>query len=143
MNAVTNREALEVLEAAIGSMPQVDVQTQHHLSGGMYARTIFIPAGSVIVGTTHKTDHINVMIGDIEVSTDHGMVRLTGYNVLETKAGMKRHGYAYADTYWTTVCKTANTDLEAIENELVEEPERLQTRRLALTKGEALCLGQQ
>lgn len=120
------------LEAIILTAPQTDLQTQHKLSGGMYARTIFIPAGTVLTGATHKKDHINVMIGDITVSTDDGMRRLTGFNVLETKAGMKRVGFAHADTHWTTVSRTDLTVIEDIEDELVVESERLQSRLLAL-----------
>lgn len=120
------------LEALVLQAPQVDLNTQHCLSGGMYARTILIPAGTVLTGATHKTDHVNICMGDITVTTDNGPVRLVGYHVLPTKAGSKRAGIAHADTVWTTICKTDLTDLEAIEDELVEEADRLQTRVAAL-----------
>ena len=63
------------------------------------------------------------MQGDITVSTDEGMKRLIGQHVMATKAGNKRVGLAHADTIWTTVCHTNLTDIEAIEEELVEESE--------------------
>jgi hypothetical protein len=122
------RESVERLERAVLQLPQVDLKTTHCLNGGLYARTIFIPAGTVLTGAVHKKDHINVLQGDISVSTDEGMKRLTGHHVLPTKAGMKRAGFAHADTYWTTICPTDETDLEEIEADLVEEAERLQTR---------------
>ena len=122
------RATVEALEVEILKAPQVDLQTTHKLSGGVYARTIIIPAGTVLTGAAHKKDHINIMQGDITVSTDDGMKRLTGQHVLETKAGNKRVGFAHADTVWTTVCHTNLTEIDAIEHELVEEPERLQSR---------------
>lgn len=128
--ALTQREKVEALESLILQTPQVDLNTKHDLSGGVYARTILIPAGTVLTGATHKKDHVNIVFGDITVSTDDGMKRITGYNVIPTKAGMKRVGFAHADTAWTTVCQTELTDIEAIENELVEEAEKLQTRQL-------------
>lgn len=126
------------LEEMILSAGQVDLQTKHALTGGMYARTIFIAAGTVLTGATHKTDHLNIVCGDISVSTDEGMKRITGYHVITTKAGMKRAGYAHADTVWTTICKTDNTELEEIENELVEEADKLQTRQHQISSNAAL-----
>ena len=128
MSELVTKDSIQRLEEMILSGPQVDLNTKHALSGGMYARTIFIPAGTVLTGATHKTDHLNIVCGDISVSTDDGMRRMTGYHVITTKAGMKRAGFAHADTIWTTVCKTDNTDIEEIESELVEEADRLQTR---------------
>jgi len=96
----------------------------------MYARTITIPAGVVLVGAAHKTDHLCVMAGDIEVLTDDGLKRLTGHHVLETRAGMKRAGHALAETRWTTICRTSAATVDEAENDLVDEPERLQTRTL-------------
>lgn len=128
------REKIERLEEIILQTPQVDLRTEHALAGGAYARTIYIPAGTVLTGASHKKDHINIMQGDISVSTDDGMKRLTGQHILTTKAGHKRVGYAHADTTWTTVCQTALTDYAEIEAELVEEPEKLQTRQQQLAR---------
>jgi hypothetical protein len=136
--AAPSREKVERLEALILECQQVDLKTTHKLSGGVYARTITIPAGTVLTGAAHKKDHINIVQGDITVSTDEGMKRLTGQHVLTTKAGNKRVGLAHANTIWTTVCQTFLTDFDEIEAELVEEPERLQTRQQALTTCEAL-----
>ena len=130
---LSERERIEQLESLILQVPQVDLNTTHALSGFVYARTIFIPAGTVLTGAVHKKDHINVMFGDITVSTDDGMQRLTGYHVLPTKAGAKRAGFAHADTHWTTLCHTQLEEVEAIENELVEDAERLQTRQAGIT----------
>lgn len=137
MSELTKPADVQRLEAMILEAPQVDLNTMHALSGGMYARTIFIPAGTVLTGATHKTDHLNIVCGDISVSTDEGMKRMTGYHVITTKAGMKRAGFAHADTVWTTICKTDSTDIEAIENELVEEAEKLQTRQLQISSNAA------
>lgn len=127
-DAETARQQVERLEAIAQGMPQVPIKTEHALSGGMYARTITIPAGTMLTGAAHKTDHLCVCMGDIEVLTDEGPRRLTGLHVLTTAAGMKRAGYAHAETRWTTICRTDLTDLAKIEDELVECPEMLQAR---------------
>lgn len=129
MSAIIQAATVADLERALLACPQVDLRTEHALSGGVYARTIHIPAGTALTGATHKKDHINVVQGDITVTTDTGPVRLTGYHVLPTAAGSKRAGFAHADTTWTTLCATELTDIEEIEDELVEESARLQTRQ--------------
>jgi hypothetical protein len=75
---------------------------------------------------------MNVMVGDITVTTDTGMKRLTGYNVFPTQAGMRRVGYAHSDTYWTTLVHTEETELDKIEEDLTPDSHKLQTRKLAL-----------
>lgn len=129
---IPTREQIERLESFLAQVDQVDLGTTHALCGGVYARTIFIPAGTVLTGAAHKRDHLNVMQGDITVWTESGMQRLTGQHVLPSRAGAKRAGWAHADTWWTTISATALTDLDEIEAEQVEQPERLQTRNPAI-----------
>lgn len=128
----TMREKVQRAEAFLLTRPQVDLQTTHVLSGGIYARTVHIPAGVGLTGATHKKDHVCVLQGDITVLTDDGGKRLTGQHVIAVKAGIKRAGIAHAPTTWTTLCRTDLTDLHEIEAELVEEAEQLQTRTLEL-----------
>lgn len=117
------------LESILMQMPQVDLGTTHCLSGAVYVRCILIPAGCALTGAVHKTDHVNIVSGDITVTTDDGPRRITGWHILATKAGSKRAGIAHADTYWATCCATSETELEAIEDELVEDAHLLQTRQ--------------
>lgn len=126
------REQIERLELELLKHEQVPIATTHALAGPVYARTILIPAGTLLTGLVHRADHVNIAVGDITVMTDTGMRRLTGHHVLPTKAGAKRAGYAHADTFWTTVSYTTQTELAAIEDELVEDAARLQTRDQAL-----------
>ena len=142
MSELQTISAVKKLEDEILKAPQVDLETQHCLSGGMYARTITIRAGTVLTGATHKTDHVNIVSGDISVTTDEGVKRFTGYHVLPTKAGSKRAGYAHIDTMWTTVCKTDLVCIEDIEDELVEERANLQTRLNAIGHTELKEIGE-
>lgn len=127
---MTLREKVNALEAKMLAMPQLDAQTQHHLSGKVYARTILIPADGILTGAVHKKDHINIVCGDVTFVNEDGQTRLTGYHVLPTKAGSKRMAVAHADTYWTTLLETDCTDLADIEADAVEDPQALQTRQL-------------
>lgn len=120
---------VRALEAHLLTLPQVDLGTTHVVHGGMYARTILIPAGTMLTGALTNCDNICVICGDITVTTDDGPQRLTGYHVIPAKAGAKRVGAAHADTWWTTLWPTDLSDVADIENEVTDEADHLQTRR--------------
>lgn len=98
------REKINNLELAMLQEDQVEVPVKHRFSGGIYAREITIPKGTLLTGRIHKFDHFDIMLsGDVTVSTDNGEVkRLTGLNIMEGKAGKKRAGFAHEDTHWIT-----------------------------------------
>lgn len=128
-----DREKANRIEQLILSVPQVDLNTSHVVAGGLYARTIVIPAGTILTGAVPNKDHINVVHGDISVTTDEGVKRITGYLVFPAKAGRKRVGLAHAETHWTTLIETALTEIEDIENEVTDEADMLQTRQAGIS----------
>lgn len=134
VDRVRRNESVRALERLLLEQPQVDVQTQNLIHGGMCVRWIFVPAGTALTGATTTKDNVCVVIGDINVTTDEGVERVVGFRVLPASAGHKRGGYAHADTWWATVWRTELTDIEAIEDEMTPESAMLQTRRT--------CIGQ-
>lgn len=122
-------EAVRRLEAELSQLPQVDLATEHVVFGGMCARTILIPRGTALTGASTNKDNICIVHGDILVTMDDGVVRLTGYHVLHASKGHKRAGYALEDTFWTTLWPTELQDISAIEDEMTDESDLLQTRR--------------
>lgn len=124
--------SVALIEQAALQLPQVDLSTTMLAHGGMCARTILIPAGTLLTGALTNLPNLCVMVGDITVTTDEGPKRLTGFHVLPAAPGAKRAGIAHADTYWTTVWRTELTDPQAIEDEMTDETGLLQTRRPAI-----------
>lgn len=98
------REKLDQLEAILKTHEQAEIPVKHRFSGGIYAREITIPKGTLLTGRIHKFDHFDIMLsGDMTVSTDSGDVkRLSGLNIMEGTAGKKRAGFAHEDTHWIT-----------------------------------------
>ena len=127
------------LETAILAGPQVECPTKHYFSPGLYAREMFIPAGTVLTGATHKVRHLAVFVGDISV-WEHGKVkRITGHHTFVSEPGAKRAGYAHADTYCTGFFPTDKTDVAELERELIEEdPALLQCNRPQIATAEPL-----
>lgn len=104
-----------------GLMQSTECPLQHHHIDGVYVRTIFIPAGTTIVGKIHKHSHANILSkGDVSVYTeDGGLERLTGPLTMVSPAGCKRVVYAHTDTTWTTIHATGETDLSKIEDYVI------------------------
>jgi len=99
----------------------VELETEHYFSDELYARALFIPAGTVLTGKVHKRDHLNfLMKGEIKVMTDDGVKLLKAPAIIESKKGIKRAGFAMTDTLWVTVHHCTKTSVEDAENELVE-----------------------
>jgi len=135
------REQILTIEKFILGCPQVETPTKHYFSPGIYAREMFIPAGTVLTGAVHKTEHLVQFVGDITVLTDGGMQRLTGRHTFVSKPGVKRVGYAHADTWCTGFFATDKTDIEELENDLVEDAHLLQSRVPVLEHAHELKLG--
>ncbi|MBM6427850.1 hypothetical protein JQC70_22100 [Burkholderia contaminans] len=109
------------LEAEVSKLPQAACPVWHHFAPGLYARQMFIPAGTVLTGAVHKTEHLCIVSGDIDVTTDDGVRRITAQQlVIKSAPGAKRAGFTHADTFWTTVHATDETDLDMLVVELTE-----------------------
>lgn len=141
LSAMPSPEKVREMEAMLVQLPQVDLQTSHVIHGGLYARTILIPAGTVLTGAQTARDNVCIVCGDIEVTTDEGVQRLTGFHVLPAKAGAKRAGVTHADTWWTTVFRTDATTVAECEDDVAAETEGLQTRNPQLASGRHQLLG--
>jgi hypothetical protein len=116
------RKQLYDLEASIGEeLPPVDCPLQHVFAPGVYARTIFIPAGTVVVGKIHKHQHLNILSqGCVSVMTEGGGAeQFQGPLTMVSPAGCKRAVYAHTDVTWTTVHLVQSTDLAEIEAEVI------------------------
>lgn len=118
------RQKLYALQEAAANLPEVDCPLQHSFIDGVYVRTIFIPAGTVIVGKIHKHSHANILSkGEVVVMTEEGgREHLTGPLTMVSPAGCKRAVYAVTDATWTTIHSLPpdqSQDLSKIEDWVV------------------------
>ena len=116
------RERIQRLEAELGKLPQIDAPLRHFFVDGLYARELFIPAGTCAVGKIHKRDHLCMVLGDISVMNADGRRERLQYGEFFTSAaGSKRAVFAHTDTWWTTFHPNpSNTrDLTQLEADLI------------------------
>ena len=109
-------------EAMVANLLPVEYQTTHRFAGGIYARELTIPAGAMLTGKIHKTEHLNIISkGDITVfSADEGTRRIKAPFAFVSKPGARRIGYAHEETVWTCIHATTETDLDKLEALLIE-----------------------
>lgn len=88
-----------------------------------YARQMFIPKGTIIIGKIHRHEHLNfIMQGRVTVTTEHGKKTIEAPAVFVSEVGLKRAVHAEEDTIWVTVhmTKHAGEDkLAEMEDELI------------------------
>jgi hypothetical protein len=88
-----------------------------------YAREMFIPKGTVIIGKIHRHQHLNFITkGKVKVVTEFGEKYLEAPCTFVSEVGLKRAVYAEEDTLWTTVHLTefeSESELSQIEQEVI------------------------
>ncbi|QDP58709.1 MAG: hypothetical protein Tp125SUR00d2C35697761_44 [Prokaryotic dsDNA virus sp.] len=98
----------------------VDIEPKVYSADGVYAREIFIPKGTVLVGEIHLLAQINVVSqGKIRVATEEGVKTVEAPHTFVSPAGTKRAGYVLEDTVWTTFLPTDNTSDADIYKEFI------------------------
>lgn len=121
---VPSKEQINKLQAEMSLLPQVQLETEHYFSGGMYCRKLIRPAGTLIVGKIHKEPHFFMCVkGEIIAWSETGMRKLCPGDIIESKPGTKRVTLALSDAIGITIHKTDKTDLNEIETELIEPDE--------------------
>lgn len=136
---------VQALEQEAAKLPQVEIETQHLLHAGMYARTVMIPAGVMITGALIKRATTLIVAGCTTVYVGGKTIDLNGYHVLPGGAGRKQVFLAHADTWLTMIFPTTATTVEDAEAEFTDETDKLISRRadgrnLTTVTGGASCL---
>lgn len=111
-------------------LPQVEIQTWHVLHGGLYARTILIPAGVLLTGVVVKVQTVLVCSGHCTMYTgEDDTVELDGYHVLAAEAGRKQVFLAHTDTMLTMSFPTKAKTVAEAESQFTDEADMLLSRK--------------
>lgn len=136
--AVTERRISSMDESTIENVhklqdyllkyPQTKIPTSHLIHAGMYARTVMVPAGVMLVGSLMKVATILILSGSFVIYVDDEPIRLDGYNVFYGQANRKQAGVAISDTYVTMIFTTNAHSVFDAENEFTDEASLLASR---------------
>lgn len=132
------RKKVKRLENEMLKCEQVDIPVKNYFAHGLYAREVFIPAGTVVTGKIHKYSQINILSqGEISVVTESGVIRIKAPYTLVSPPGTKRAAYTHSDVIWTTIHATHETDIQKIEEHFIAKDEQEYLEFLS----EQPCLG--
>jgi quercetin dioxygenase-like cupin family protein len=108
------------IEKEILAMPQVALPVEHYQVDGVYVRSMFIPAGTILTGKIHNFESIAILAkGRIRITNGTDSYIISEGHIMVDKPGVKRLGYAETDVIFITVHRTDNTEIDDIEKELV------------------------
>lgn len=117
------------VEKLVGELPQVDIETQHVIHGGIYTRTICVPAGIMITGALIKIPTTLTVSGECRVLIGDGdELVISGFMVIPSSAGRKQVFIARSDTYISMSFKTDAQTVEEAEVKFTDETEMLKSK---------------
>lgn len=98
------------------------IAMSHFHAQGMYCRVVSRNAGVTIVGKVHKQEHFYIVAkGSVLVTNgDEEPKTYPAGTVVVSQPGTKRAVFALEDSICMTVHRTDKTDLDEIEEELIE-----------------------
>lgn len=117
-------EKVDELEAKLLELPQIDAKVYNHFGPGLYVRELHIPAGSFIIGHSHKSEQLNILLSGECILLPPGgeSIRLKAPYMFNGKPGRKM-AYAITDVIWQNIHATDETDLDKLEDMLIEKSE--------------------
>lgn len=120
------RDALARIDAELLNAPadlRVEFQNLHDFAPGIYARSIFMPAGTILTSRIHKTHHFFVVsMGACTVIDTHGNRQYIEAPYMgRTMPGTKRALHVHTDCVWTTFHPTKSATVEECEREVFAE----------------------
>jgi len=125
MGLLTSIAKVFVLEALMKEQPQVEIETKHYFSKGVYAREITIPAGVLLTGEIHKFTNLNILSkGTIQVLIGNTVQEIEAPFTIVSPAGTKRIARTLTECVWTTIHGTDEVDLNVIEHTFIAKSEQ-------------------
>ncbi len=109
-------------------MEQADCPVKHHFSPGLYLREISMPAGTVVIGRVHLTEHLNILVQGSCAIVHEDFTRevLRAPMVFVSKAGVQKALVILEDMIWMTTHVSDEIDLNKLETLLVDPKPQLE-----------------
>ena len=128
MTQIAIDKVCDIEEMAL-TMPQVDLATSHLIHGGMYARTMMIPANVMITGALIKIATVLIVHGDVTVYIGDEPLELHGYNVIPASTNRKQAFVTQSDSWLTMIFPSSAENITDAEIEFTDDAERLISRK--------------
>jgi hypothetical protein len=118
--AAINPPKVERIEAELLRLPQVEVPLQHRFAPGIYLREVVMPAGTIVIGHQHKTEHFNIVLSGRALVSMNGVTReIVAPCILKSEVGVRKILYIREEMRWATIHPTDETDVAKLEDSLI------------------------
>lgn len=127
-----NMPYILAVEQELLKHPQHNLPVEHYHIKGVYARSLFIPAGTLLTGKIHNFESLGILAqGTLRITNGETSVIVSAPYVSVDKPGIKRLGYAETDCTFISIHRTDAEGVENIENELVSDTfDEYETKKL-------------
>jgi hypothetical protein len=120
--SVPVNDQIENLERELLNLPQVECPLKHNFAPGVYMREITMPAGSLIIGHEHLTEHFNVVLtGKARVMIDGVIEDLVAPCYFISKPNVRKVLYIVEEMKFATIHPTDETSVEVLEDTLIRK----------------------
>lgn len=119
----------------IEEFPDLDLPLKQWITDGIYYRTLFLPAGFVIISAMVKIPTTILITGDCLATIGDHVERFTGICNVKASANRRVAYRALEDTFITMYFKTSATDVTEAEKEMTDEFNLLTNHREELMLG--------
>jgi hypothetical protein len=131
------REEIAAVVEELQTQPQVPCPVTHRFAPGVYLREIFMPAGTIVIGAEHRTEHFNVVLtGRARLQVAGQWEEIAAPCTFVSKPGVQKTLRILEDMRWQTIHPTTKTDPEELEAELIVVTD--QYRRAKVLQGSTL-----
>jgi hypothetical protein len=136
-------DKIEALERAMLEQEQVDCPVTHHFGPGVYIREVAIPAGTVVIGHHHKGPCLNMLLkGAMKIRDPDGHPRVIEAPLVFTTGPGRKVALALSDCVFQNIHATEETDLDKLEQLLIEKSETWEAHMAALGDAHRLLEGE-
>ena len=109
--AISNKWLLGVQDEML-KLEQTDCPLVHDFCDNTYARTVFLPGGSFIMGRTHKKECMNfVHTGSAVILIDGELKYINAPDMFVSQPNTKKFGRILSDMTWTTTHSIKKRDI--------------------------------
>lgn len=124
----TKQELREGIEEFMHQVKEQDIQIEtldcmHHFTNQVYARTVLMKMGDVIVGKIHKHEHLVIVSAGRcrVVSEEFGSMEIVAPQIFKSPPGVRRALHILEDTVWTTIHRNPDNehDVKKLEERFV------------------------
>lgn len=117
------------MREVVAKLPQYDFPTEQFFHGGMYVRTVQMPADSILCGAVIKVPTVVAVSGNCLVKVGEEAREITGYAVLRGAPGRSQIFIAREETFITMLFPSKASTLDEAEQEFTDEYDQLISRR--------------